>query len=134
MNRAGETRRQALKLAALGAGIGVLVALGFALRQVKTAESPALTAHDSVRAWSQASPQRKREAAEKVLDELREAGVLGPQTRLAMAEPQGRERLIAEVIEALDAATNRNVTDYVSPGQSMIRTARAAAARKGWNK
>jgi hypothetical protein len=129
-----ETRRKVLKLAALGAAVGVLAALTLALRQTKQPESPPLEPHDSMRAWSEATPARKRETAEKVLDVLYAEQVFGPQTRLAYSDPQGKQRLINEMIEVLDAGATRNRMTYVSPGQSMVLTAQRAASSKGWNR
>jgi hypothetical protein len=128
-----DLRRSTLRLAAIGAAVGVLLALVFGLRSLDTGKSEPLNPNDAMSSWLVATAEQKRATAELLLAELRRDQKLGPQTQAALADPEQAPGLADQLVAALDRATDRNVKDYVSPGQSIARTAASIATKEGWS-
>lgn len=93
-----------------------------------------LNPYDAMSTWRIASPAQKRATAEVLLVEMQREGTLGLQNRAVLAGSGGLQTLADELVGALDAATDRNQSAYVSPGEPIARTAAAIAVKKGWDK
>ena len=105
----------------------------FLLRGGGGSDQP-LNAYDAMSLWRSASAVQKRATAEMLLVEMQRDGKLGPQNRAVLNGPGGLAVFCDELVGALDAATDRNQSAYVSPGDPIALTAAAIAVTKGWDK
>ena len=135
MNETAEVRSGSLgRLLAVGGALLLLVAVFFGARIANNwGDGQPLNPNDPVSMWRQASEAEKRATAEKIVSDFRERQVLGPGTRLKL-ETTGSAPLVDTLIVGLDAATNRNLQEYVSPGTAMIDVAETVAVNSGWDK
>ncbi len=135
MNNDLQDRRGSfLHLLAVGAALAALIAVVLVIQTTsgwKTAVP--LKPSDSLSLWRASSEDEKRVTAEVIVDELRAAHVLGPQTSAKLDQPGGKKELVDALILKLDEATNPDVTAYVSPGDTMIKTAEEVAPQEGWD-
>jgi hypothetical protein len=123
------------RLGTLAVAAAALAAIAFLLRSpAGDADARPLFAHDKMQVWEAAGPAVKQATAESLLDHLRREGKLGPQTASALHDPDEKRALLDQLVAALDAATDRDRRDYVSPADSIARTAEAAAKKSGWDK
>lgn len=124
-----------LRLGMVVVVVAVLAVIAFALRGgAGNADVRPLYVNDRMKLWESSSPAVKQATADMLLDQLHEDGKLGPQTMAALRDGADRQRLVDDLIAALDAATDSNRKEYVSPGDTILKTAETAAARLGWNK
>jgi hypothetical protein len=122
-----------LRAGALLALVAALAAVVFWLRG-GAGDAMALNPNDSMASWRSASSGQKRATAEMLVVELRRDGTLGPVNRAVLDGPGGLGTFVEGLVAALDAATDRNRAEYVSPGEPIARTATGAAFKMGWNK
>ena len=127
-------RQVAFRVAALFTLVAVLAAASFWFRAGggDAGDAEPLNPNEVMGTWPEASPAQKRATAELLLSEMQSDGNLGPHTQAALADPGGKQKLIDELVAALDASANRRRTEYVSPSLSITFTATRAAAEMGW--
>ncbi len=128
-------RQVAFRVAALFTLVAVLAAASFWFRAGggDAGDAEPLNPNDVMGIWPEASPAQKRATAELLLSELQSGGIIGPRTAAALADPGGKQKLIDELVAALDAAANRQRSEYVSPSLSITITATRTAVQMGWN-
>jgi hypothetical protein len=134
VNEVPRNRRQVVfRVATLFALVAVLAAFAFWFPFVgDTGDTEPLNPNDIMGLWAKARPAQKRATAELLLSEMQRDGKLNLRTEAALAEPGGKQKLIAELVAALDASADRNRTEYMSPSLSITFAATRAATQMGW--
>jgi hypothetical protein len=123
------------RLATIIAVVAVLAAIAFVLRRPMTGDNARpLYPHDRMRMWQSAGPGTKHLTADIVLDQLQRDGHLGPRAMANLRDAGRKQALVDELIAALDAASDKNRTEYVSPDDSILLTAQIVATKRGWDK
>ena len=127
-------RQVAFRVATLVTIVAVLAAASFwfLVGAGDVGDAEPLNPNDVMGLWPEASLAQKRATAELLLSEMQSGGNLGPRTGATLADPGGKEKLIDELVTALDASANRYRTEYVSPSLSITFTATRAATQMGW--
>lgn len=129
-----ERKRSLLNLAMLAGVAVLLVAVVLATRSVRdSSDADPLYPTDSMAAWRTAGEAKKHATAAALLEVLRTERRIGARTADALESPVAQRALVNELIAGLDEATDRNQKAYVSPSQSILRTAEVVANRAGWD-
>lgn len=128
-----DRRRQLVRVAALFVAAAGLAAVAFWLPTSSDAdEGPPLYPDDPLRQWETASPVRKRDVAEQLVERMHDEDNLGPRTLAKYEDPQRREQMIDALVTALDGTMNKSSANYASPGLSISFVATRATTHMGW--
>jgi hypothetical protein len=122
------------RIGALLAAAAVLAAIAFLLRgRGDAGGAEPLYPNDAMLAWRAATPEQKLATAEMFVAQLRRDGAFGPKTRAALQDPGQARKIADELVAALNAAANRDLSEYVPPTQEIYRTAARVVVLKGWD-
>ena len=113
--------------------LGLLVGIALVARSLNPATVGPLNPNDAMSIWSDASEAQKKATAAAILDQLRRDEKLSRQTKFQMETQRGFDTYVEDLVAAMDLATNKDVKNYVSPGASMIDTAKTIISKKGWD-
>jgi hypothetical protein len=127
-------RGRALRLAALGAAAGVLLALVFGLGALTRGPAEPLPPDERLGEWRHISADQKEATARQLLDIWKQDGTITPRIAQELADPERAQQLVNELVAGLDEANNHKSSEYVPPGESIRRTGRGVVITKGWDK
>ena len=120
--------------------IGTLVAVAAVLAAVAvwlpvggdTGAEP-LYPNDTMTAWRTATLAQKRATAEMFVAQLQRDGAFGPKTQAALQDPRELRKLADELVAALNAAANQDLSEYVPRTQALAITAARMVVLQGWD-
>ena len=122
-----------LRIGTLVAVAAVLAAVAIWLPSGGDTGAEPLYPNDSMIAWRTATPAQKQATAEMFVAQLQRDGAFGPKTQAALQDPRELRKLAGELVAALNAAANRDLSEYVPPTQAIFLTAARVAVLKGWD-
>lgn len=129
-----DTRTRTLRLAAVGAAAGVLLALVFGIGTLTSGPAEPLAPEDRLGDWRHIPLARKEATARRLLNDFKQDGTLAPRVAAQLADPTAEQQLVDQLVAGLDLVNDHNTPAYIPPGETLRISARDVVRTAGWDK